>query len=145
MKNTFLALAAILAFSGIAVADELIVFPAKDQSKEQQETDEVACFIWAKEETGFDPATAVVEVADPQKKRGGAVRGAALGAVIGDDSDATATGAAVGAARQGRQNRRAAAAADKERARQEAELAEKRERFNKATMACLEAKGYTVK
>ena len=30
----------------------LVVFPAKEQTKEQQATDEKACYDWSKEQTG---------------------------------------------------------------------------------------------
>ena len=33
----------------------LYVFPSNDQSKEQQDTDELACYKWAKEQSGVDP------------------------------------------------------------------------------------------
>jgi hypothetical protein len=33
----------------------LFVFPSNDQSKEQQEADEYACYKWAKEQTGVNP------------------------------------------------------------------------------------------
>ncbi|MEL6949120.1 MAG: hypothetical protein AAGM16_03195 [Pseudomonadota bacterium] len=145
MKALTVVAAALLVAMPALAEDPLIIYPAEGQSKEKQLEDEGQCFIWAREETGFDPTEAVVEVEDPKKKRGGAVRGAAIGAAIGDDSDAAAKGAAVGAARQGRKNRRAQAAADKEREAQEAAIAEQRALFRKATMACLEARGYTVK
>ncbi|MDZ7608585.1 MAG: hypothetical protein U5K79_24045 [Cyclobacteriaceae bacterium] len=33
----------------------LYVFPTKDQTKEVQDADEMACYNWAKEQTGVDP------------------------------------------------------------------------------------------
>lgn len=146
MRNEFIAvLAGCFLFVTTAVAEPLVIYPAKDQTKEQQKEDEVACYLFAVEETGFDPAEAKVEVDAPDRKRGGAVRGAAAGAIIGDDSEAAATGAAVGAARQARQNRKAQQAAAEERKKQEAEIAAKKEHFRKAQSACLEAKDYIVK
>src|SRR5262249_54723658 len=61
------------------------VYPAKGQSKEQQDRDQYECYQWAKQQTGFDPS------APPQggaPRRGGEVvgggaRGAAGGAVGG--------------------------------------------------------------
>jgi len=32
------------------------VYPAKGQTPQQQKTDESACYTWAVEQTGFDPA-----------------------------------------------------------------------------------------
>ena len=40
---------------GSAVAQELIIYPAKNQSNEQTEKDKFACYSWAKGQTGFDP------------------------------------------------------------------------------------------
>src|SRR5215218_6694400 len=38
----------------------LVVFPAKDQTKEQQAQDEKSCYDWSKSETGIDPAAVTV-------------------------------------------------------------------------------------
>lgn len=134
----------------------LYVFPSKDQNKEQQDTDEIACYKWAKEQTGVDPlnppevqaaqvdrsadGTAVVGAA------GGAAAGAAIGAIAGDAGKGAAIGAVVGGLRgrrakvvgdemQQQQNNAAAAAATQEMMNN----------FKKAFSACLEGKGYTVK
>ena len=40
---------------GTAVAQELMIYPAKNQSNEQTEKDKFACYSWAKGQTGFDP------------------------------------------------------------------------------------------
>jgi len=134
----------------------LFVFPSNDQNKEQQDTDEMACYKWAKEQTGVDPlnppevqaaqvdrsadGTAVVGAA------GGAAAGAAIGAIAGDAGKGAAIGAVVGGLRgrrakvvgdemQQQQNNAAAAAATEEMMNN----------FKKAFTACLEGKGYTVK
>ena len=132
------------------------VFPAKNQTKEQQSTDESACYKWAIEQTGYDPidptkvqaqqvdsspdGTAIVGAA------GGAAAGAAIGAIAGDAGKGAAIGAIAGAmrgrqakvsgdARQQQQNNQAAAAKEKEL----------KDNFNKAFSVCMEGKGYTVK
>jgi hypothetical protein len=94
-----------IAFSTSSVAQELMVFPNEDQSKEQQQEDEFTCYNWAKGETGFDPmAVPTATEAPPQQEaqKGGvgrgAVRGAAVGQIVGGDSDSTWKGAAAGAA-----------------------------------------------
>ena len=154
----------IVGFKQIAVAQEttlasglgLFVFPSNDQNKETQDADEMACYKWAKEQTGVDPlnppevqaeqvdrsadGTAVVGAA------GGAAAGAAIGAIAGDAGKGAAIGAVVGGLRgrrakvvgdemQQQQNNAAAAAATQEMM----------DNFNKAFSACLEGKGYTVK
>jgi len=149
-----------------AVAAELIIYPKNDQSKEQQQQDEGACFVWAKNETGFDPLSiqsvpsAVVKTPPPKKQRGGAIKGAIAGAVIGeiigdegdDVRDGAKYGAAAGLIRQGRRNKMAAkkqaqamAEAEKEIAKIEAETAERRDIYNRHYSACLEGRGYSVK
>ena len=36
----------------------LVVFPAKNQTKDQQATDETECYAWSKQQTGIDPFAA---------------------------------------------------------------------------------------
>src|SRR5262247_1892512 len=61
----------------------LIVFPAKDQTKDQQLADEQQCYAWAKENTGIDPATLKANTDSAarasQAKMDSASRGAAVG------------------------------------------------------------------
>src|SRR5262249_29852627 len=73
------------------------VFPAKNQTPDQQNQDEAACFAWAKEQTGIDPTappaapapaqgqSAQAPPPNPSKGSGakGAAGGAAAGAAIG--------------------------------------------------------------
>ncbi len=71
-----------------------IVYPNNNQTKEQMEKDKFECYTWAKNETGFDPmATPTASTPPPQQQapKGGVVKGAARGAVVG-----TATGAIAG-------------------------------------------------
>ncbi len=41
--------------NGIAQSLGLYVFPSDNQDQATQDTDEAACFTWAKEQTGYDP------------------------------------------------------------------------------------------
>jgi len=92
-----------LLVAGQAVAQELYIYPAKDQSAEQQEKDKYECYNWAKKDSGFDPM-AVPKATTPaptaEKKKGGAVKGAAVGAVagkvLGSSSKTTKRSAAAG-------------------------------------------------
>jgi hypothetical protein len=134
----------------------LFVFPSNDQNKETQDADEMACYKWAKEQTGVDPlnppevqAAQVDRSADGTAIRGaagGAAAGAAIGAIAGDAGKGAAIGAVAGGLRgwrakvvgdemQQQQNNAAAAAATEEMMNN----------FKKAFSACLEGKGYTVK
>jgi hypothetical protein len=134
----------------------LFVFPSNDQNKETQDADEMACYKWAKEQTGVDPlnppevqaaqvdrsadGTAVVGAA------GGAAAGAAIGAIAGDAGKGAAIGAVVG----GLRGRRAKVVGDEMQQQQNnaaasAATEEMMNNFKKAFSACLEGKGYTVK
>ena len=57
MKIMMVFLAAVF-LHGTAVAQELVIYPAKGQSNEQTEKDKYACYSWAKGQTGFDPMVA---------------------------------------------------------------------------------------
>ena len=142
--------------STIAQGLGLFVFPGQGQTKEQQDADEMACFRWAREQSGFDPINptrveaAAVNRGPDGSMVGGAARGAAGGAAIGAIAGNAGRGAAIGATAgalsgrrqkvvgdeiQQQQNNRAAAAAEQEM----------RQSFNRAFSACLAGKGYTVK
>ncbi len=148
-----------LFFTGTAMAQDPIVFPAKGQSQEQMEKDKFACYTWAKQETGFDPMkvpTATSPTPQQTAQRGTAVRGAAVGAGVGaivekdgSRSKGAATGALIGGllggARTRRQMNRDEQAKKQWEQEQAAIYAQKRHTYNRAYTACLEAKGYTVK
>ena len=82
----------------------IFIYPAKDQSTEQQSKDDYECFTFAKGQTGYDPMNPPqIEAQEPNQQPGGsrlrgAARGAAAGAIIGEIADDDAgKGAAVGA------------------------------------------------
>ncbi len=147
---------------GFALAQELIVFPAKGQTQEQMEKDKFECYGWAKQQTGFDPMqsqppaqAAPAQSQGPQGERiKGAARGAAVGAVVGEiANDDAGKGAAAGAAggimvggMKTRQQRRQGAQQQQQASQQQqATYDEARNTYNRAFGACLEGKGYTVK
>ena len=69
-----------------AVAQEMIIYPAKGQSSQQLEKDKFECYSWAKQQTGFDPMEVPTATAPPpakQEKGGEVVKGAATGAIVG--------------------------------------------------------------
>ena len=67
---------------GIAKSLGLYVFPSEGQDAATQEADEMACFIWAKEQSGYDPLnpTQVVGSQVDRSADGTAIVGAAGGA-----------------------------------------------------------------
>jgi hypothetical protein len=146
-------LAALLA-TGVAVAQQQYVYPAKGQSPEQQKKDESECYGWAVKQTGFDPAKppppapaskppTTATGTTPGAGARGAARGAVVGEIVADDAGA---GAAAGAVAARSQSRRQNAAAQQQAAQQQqAATAQQQQAFAKARAACLEGKGYTVK
>ncbi len=134
----------------------LFVFPAEGQDAKQQEADEVYCFSWAKQQTGFDPLNPTqVQAAQVDRSAdgsavvgaaGGAAAGAAIGAIAGDAGKGAGIGAVVGGLR-GRRAKVAGDARQQQANEQAAAAAEQQMRndYNKAFSACMEAKGYTVK
>ena len=148
-------------FAGSALAQELMIFPAKGQSEDQMEKDKFECYSWGKKQTGFDPMVIPKATAPPpqqQAKSGGAVRGAAGGAIAGaaigkitgnSGSDGAKYGAAAGGLTGGmrqsgqkRSDQQAQAQWEKEQADN---YMKNRNNYNRAYGACLEGKGYTVK
>jgi hypothetical protein len=120
------------------------VYPAKGQSPQKQKSDEAACYQWAVQQTGFDPAKPPpAQPAQPAVQPGTRLRGAAAGATVGaitgnDRSDAAVAGA-VGAASAQRGQKR-----QQDRA-QQSQTSQQQASFQKARGVCLEGRGYTVK
>lgn len=140
------------------------VFPAKNQTSQQQSSDEGTCFGWAKSQTGIDPmaikpqpasqastSTASAGAGAPARGAvGGTATGAAVGAIAGDAGKGAAIGATTGIVAGVAQKRRAqqqAAAQQQQAASQaaQASVADQKASYNKAFSACMEGKGYTVK
>jgi hypothetical protein len=143
---------------GVALTAEAgaqqFVYPAKGQSPEKQKSDEAACYSWAVQQTGFDPAKpqpAVPAAQPPTTATGttpgagvrGAARGAVVGEIVGGDAGAgAAAGAAVARSQSRRQN---AAAGQQAQQQQQAGTQQQQQAFAKARAAFLEGRGYTVK
>jgi hypothetical protein len=155
--KTTCALVATLAVGSFVAAQaqaKPIVYPAKGQSAQQQQSDEGECYVWARNNTGIDPA-AVATAPAPAPQTGpavgggervrGALRGAAVGGII-DGGDGAGKGAAVGVvaggvkARNNQQSQNAQAQQQSQAQKQGA-----MDTFYRAQGACLEGRGYTIK
>jgi hypothetical protein len=151
----------------------LHAYPAKDQTAAQQQKDELECYRWAAQDSGFDPLAAVGEQPAPAPPAAtqdgpstaggaakGAVAGAAAGALIGAIAGDTGKGAGIGAGtgllggvliakHKQHKQKDAQAEADREQASPPAattaETQQKLAGFKKAYGACMEAKSYVVK
>jgi hypothetical protein len=137
-----------------AFAGDLFIFPNKDQTPEQQEQDQGACYVWAKNQSGFDPITANSEAPrNTEPNKGGVVRGglggAAVGAAVGAIAGNAGKGAAMGAAGGGLIGgmRRSSQRSEQKARKKDWENQQQgnRDSYLRAYTACLEGKGYTVK
>jgi hypothetical protein len=139
--------------AGPSFAQDVIVYPSKGQSTQQQAKDEDACYRWASERTGFDPKAPAPSggyvggtTASPLRgAAGGAATGAVFGAIAGNAGKGAAIGAASGALLGGIRRRgqveQQQAYAQQEAARYNEQAAT----YTRAYTACLEGREYTVK
>jgi hypothetical protein len=144
---------------------QLYFYPNLGQSRPQQDRDQYECYLWATQQTGFDPSRPNLAPHDriqvvPQPAAGhdtvlGAAAGAVIGAAIGSPSN-TGKGAVIGAMA----GSLVGAASDSSREAQaqkiqqqydmeaEARFADTEKRasdYRRAIEACLEGRGYTVR
>jgi Ser/Thr protein kinase RdoA (MazF antagonist) len=143
----------------------LFFYPNQGQSEEQQDRDQYECYLWATQQTGFDPSNPNlaphhrVEFVHEPASRHGTALGAAAGAVIGaavTSRSNPAKGAVVGAvagamlgaasdASREEEARRRQQQYDQETADRYAESEIKANNYRRAQEACLEGRGYTVR
>lgn len=148
--STILAAAIAAAVSCGAQAQQPIVYPAKGQSQAQQNKDAGECQVWAKQQTGVDPA-AVAQSANqppPPEQKGQRVKGAVAGAAVGgivDGGDGARTGAAVGMVAGGSRQRQERRAAASQQQAQQQQAQGQMGNYNRAYSACMEGRGYTIK
>lgn len=140
-------------------------YPNKGQSPEQQDRDRYECYLWAKEQTGFDPSAPalaphnrIVVVPEPPPGTGtavGAVTGALLGAAVASHHNKP-EGALVGAVAGGIIGSTAEMASQEQASRlqryydqqvdQRAAVNERQAAdYRRALTACLEGRDYTVR
>ncbi len=163
-----------LAFCAIPAlaAAQPYIYPDKGQTPQQQESDKGQCYMWAVQQTGFDPANPQVAAAppppsyyqQPQQPQGGMFRGAAGGAALGavggaiggDAGKGAAIGAGVGALFGGMRRMRWEEQQQQEQqqmrmqqqsymAQQQGAMASGRANYERAFGACMSGRGYTVR
>ncbi len=137
-----------------------IIYPNKGQTPQQQDADNYQCYSWAKQNSGFDPMVPYQPTAPPpppQAAKGGAGRGAAVGALgglaIGSLAGEAGKGAAAGAIAGGliggvkrrEQMKEMAVEQDQYARQQQAAYNQKWDGYNRAFTACMEGRGYNVK
>jgi hypothetical protein len=150
-----------------AVDTTVYSYPTQGQSPEQADRDRYECYVWASQQTGFDPSAAtvppemrvrVVQGQGPPPGTGtavGAVSGALLGAAVSNPWNRGAgalVGAIIGSA-VGSTADAANASANAQRV-QEARMADRAQvaqmqqqasNYRRALGACLEGRGYSVR
>jgi len=152
--------AGLLLVAGFALAQEVIVYPAKGQSQEQTEKDKFDCYQWAKGQTGFDPMAPPTPSTPPPQQQAptsspgrSAVGGAALGSLIGGIADGNwghgaaygaVAGGLFGAYRKHEQEKTNTQQQDQWAQQQAQQYQQQRYNYNRAYAACLEGRGYTV-
>jgi hypothetical protein len=167
-KRTTLWLVMLLAIfvAGTALAQDLVIYPAKGQSQQQMEKDKFECYSWAKGQTGFDPMQMPTASSAPPPRQaqgsvagsavrggvGGGLLGAGVGAIAGGKKGAkkgagigALTGGVLGGARTHRQQQQDQQAQQQWANQQAGQYAQQRDAYNRAYGACLEGRGYSVK
>lgn len=137
------------------------IFPAEDQTPDQQQQDQLDAYNWATAETGWDPYQAyavlqeqghvAAETADATKGAavGGAARGAlvgvAIGAIAGDAGQGAAIGAAAGGLTHGMRARRTRKGASASAEEAKDAFMQAFAKWDDYFVAAMEGKGYSVK
>jgi len=155
----------IVFFSGLAFAQDFVVYPAKGQSNEQTEKDKFECYGWAKGQSGFDPMQMPTASSPPPPKGDksvagsvvgggvlGGLGGAAIGAIAGGKSGAKKgvaigglSGGALGGMHSHSQNQQADQKREQWEREQSNQYLQQRNGYNRNYAACMEGRGYSVK
>lgn len=151
ISKSILSLMMFAALVSAPASAQLTVYPAKEQSIEQQQKDEAECYAWAKEQSGYDPvqATLPAQQSVGGERVGGAARGAlggaAIGAIAGDAGKGAAIGAVGGTLLGGARQRHKQASNEQAATQQQQAIAQQQQHFQRAYATCFEGRGYTVK
>ena len=144
---------------------QVFFYPLHNQSAEQQDRDRYECYLWARQQTGFDPSAPQLAphqrlevIPEPPPGQGtavGAVTGAIIGSMVTGPHEAAGgalagavAGAMVGAASDTARQEEAARLQshyDRQSAEQYARLEQRASDYRRAVTACLEGRGYSVR
>ena len=131
---------------------QLMIYPQKGQSPQQQQQDQGECHVWAMQQSGYNPSAPTAAPPPPPPPGGQAVQGAARGAAVGAVGGAiggnagkgaaigAATGAVFGTMRRNNENRQYQAQVSQ----QQQQTAGLQANYNRALAACMSGRGYTV-
>jgi len=163
--------AILVSISGPAAAQQPFIYPDRGQTPQQQESDRGQCYMWAVQQSGFDPSNPRVAMppppqysGQPQAPQGGMFRGAAGGAALGavggaiggNAGEGAAIGAGVGAlfglmrrARSMEEQQQEMQMRQQQQqgymAQQQNAMTQGRSNYDRAFGACMAGRGYTVR
>ena len=135
------------------------IYPARGQSPQQEQFDKGQCYVWAVQQSGFDPANPQVATGPPpapsppegglfRGAAGGAALGAIGGAIGGNAGEGAAIGAGAGALfglmRRARWTEEQQQQQQSYVAQQQSALAQGHAAYNRAFGTCMTGRGYTV-
>jgi hypothetical protein len=136
------------------------IFPSEGQSAEQQMKDQLECYQWATQQTGWDPYKAYDQLVQQgyaakqsaDQAQGGLVRGAAggalmglaIGAIAGDKGRGAAIGATFGGLTGGMRSQRAREEAQAKQQQTLNEFNRRLEEWDRNYVACMRGHNYTV-
>jgi hypothetical protein len=140
-------------------AGQMFIYPSHGQSPQQEQSDRGQCYMWAVQQSGFNPANPQVPEGPPPQAgppqggllrggAGGASMGAVGGAIGGNAGEGAAVGAAVGGLFGAMRRRRWQ---EQQQFQQSAYLQQQQQArnqglgsFNQAFAVCMTGRGYTV-
>lgn len=147
------------------ISSEVFFYPNHGQGPAQQDRDRFECYLWAKQQTGFEPSAprlaphqrlrVVPQPPTGQNTVAGALAGAAVGAAIGSPHN-TGEGAIIGAmagatlgaisdSMRQQQAEEVQARYDRQTMSQYADQDRQSRRYRRAMAACLEGRDYSVR
>src|SRR5215472_4627523 len=151
----------LLGNTALVGAQDVYVYPAKNQSNEQMARDKEECHGWAVKQTGVDPEKLATESVTPPPSGGsssgagsglgGAGFGAARGAMSGDAAAGAIRGVGIGrlahairARRQMEEQHQASQQQDQASLQQHQQRQSLLQNYDRAFGACLTGRGYSV-
>ena len=135
-----------------ARAQDVFVYPTRNQTDEQMARDKEECHDWAVKQTGVDPVVMASQQAAPGQQSGtggggaagGAAMGAARGAMSGDAAAGAARGVGIGRLVHAIRARKQMEEQQDAQAKQQQQMQAQLQKYDRAFGACLTGRGYTV-
>lgn len=137
-----------------------VIYPGEGQTQQQQLNDQLECYNWSTQQTGWDPFQAYDVLVEKgyaakqtaQQAQGGLVRGAAggalagvaIGAIAGDAGKGAAIGAIAGGLAGGSRSRRAQMQAQAEQQAALDAFNAQLQKWDRNYVACMQGRKYTV-